>query len=101
MIYTFFDIKKRRITVKESFWWSLILILMLILAIFPYSIDIIAGWLGISYSPTLLLIGCSVFLLLMNYRNSKYISDLTRKVTELEQAIAIDRNKNSKTKKKD
>lgn len=98
MIYVFFDIKNKKITVKESFWWSFILMAALVLAIFPYSLDAMAGWLGIAYAPTMLLTLCSVFLLLINYKNSKKIGDLNTKVTELEQEIVIGKAKNGKKK---
>ena len=98
IVYVFFDIKNKKITVKESFWWSFVLVVALILSIFPYSIDIMASWLGIAYAPTMLLTLCSVFLLLINYKNSKKIGDLNTKVTELEQEIAISKVKNGNKK---
>ena len=92
------DIKKGRLTVKESFWWSLLSLAMLILAIFPNIIDTLAGWLGIAYGPSLLLMLCSIFLLLMNYKNSKKIGSLNQKITDLEQEVVLEQKKDGHKK---
>lgn len=98
MVYVFIDIKKGRLTVKESFWWSLLSLIMLVLAIFPKTIDVLAGWLGIAYGPSLLLMLCSIFLLLMNYKSSKKIGNLNQKITDLEQEIALEQKKDGHKK---
>ena len=100
IIYVFMDIKTKKITVRESFWWSFVLRMMLLLAIFPYSIDIAAGWVGISYPPAFLLTLCSLFLLMMNYKSSKKISNMNQKIISLEQELAIKKEKTRREKKK-
>ena len=90
-IKIYYDIKKKRIQVKASFFWSALMFVMLILAIFPYSIDTIAGWLNVSYAPSLLFTFCILFLLLMNYRSIKRIDSLEEKIIKLEQEIAINK----------
>lgn len=89
LIYVTVEIKKKKLSIKESFWWVISGLLMLILSIFPKSIDSISDWLGISYPPALLFTICIVFLLFLNFRNGKRIEEQHLKIIELEQHIAI------------
>ncbi len=77
----------KKIPIKESFWWVFLSVVMLLLSIFPYSIDYFAEKLNIAYSPSLLFI-C--------FRNSKLISELQLKIIDLSQELAILRGKNRK-----
>ena len=89
MVYIVHEIRKKRFSIKESFWWMISTIIMLLLAIFPYSIDWLAEKFGIEYPPSLLFVFCIIFLVLMNFRNSKRISEQQMKITELAQNLAI------------
>ena len=89
MFYIIHDVRKKKFTIKESFWWMAASIIMLLLAIFPYSIDALASLMGISYPPSLLFVFCIIFLVLMNFRSSKRISEHQAKITELAQNLAI------------
>ena len=73
-------------------------IIMLILSIFPYSINWLAKIFGISYPPSLLFIFCIIFLVFINFRNSKRIAEQQEKIVELAQHIAILEFKNDKKK---
>ena len=86
------EVRKKRFSIKESFWWVISSIIMLILAIFPYSIDKIAKLLNISYPPSLLFVLCILFLLFINFRNSKKIAEQQEKIIELAQNVAILKN---------
>ena len=86
-------VRKKKFSIKESFWWFILSLVMLFLAIFPYSIDWLAQKLNISYPPSLLFVICIVFLLFINFRDSKRISELQMKVVELGQELAIVREK--------
>lgn len=92
LIYVVFIVRKGHLSIKESFWWFIGSIVVLFLAIFPKSIDVIAEWFGVAYPPTLMLVFCILFLLMMNFRVSKRISDLQMKVMELGQELSILRN---------
>ena len=82
-------VRKRKFSIKESFWWMLASIIMLLLAIFPYSIDFIAKIFGVEYPPTLFLVFCIIFLIFINFKNSKRISEQQEKIIEFAQNIAI------------
>lgn len=82
-------VKEKKFSIKESFWWVILSIVMLLLSIFPYSIDWFAAKLGVSYSPSLLFVICIVFLIFMNFKDSRRISELQLKMIDLEQELAV------------
>lgn len=89
MLYIVHEIRKKRFTIKESFWWIIGSIVMLILSIFPHIIDKIAKLIGIAYPPSLLFVLCDIFLIFMIFRNSKRITEQQEKIIELAQNVAI------------
>lgn len=89
MIYVILEVRKKRFSIKESFWWMIGSLIMLVLSIFPHSIDYIANKVGIAYSPSLLFVFCIIFLIFMIFRNSKRISEQQEKIIELAQNISI------------
>lgn len=100
MIYIIHEVRKKRFSIKESFWWMVASFLILILAVFPYSIDWLAGKFGVEYAPSLLFVFCIIFLVLMIFRNSKRLSEQQMKITELAQNLAIIKNEMEKNKEK-
>ena len=101
IVYVVNIVRKKKFSIKESFWWVFASILMLLLSIFPHSIDFVSLKLNISYPPSLFFVICIVFLLFINFRNSKRISELQGKVIEIGQELAILKFelKNNKAKK--
>ena len=99
IIYVFSVVKKKQFSIKESFWWVMASVIMLVLAVFPYSIDKIANLLNISYPPSLLFVMCIIFLLFILFRNSRKIFELQLKVIELGQELAILKEKVNREKK--
>lgn len=89
LIYVTIEIKKKKLSIKESFWWVIASLIMLVLSIFPKIIDKFSIWLGVSYPPALLFTICIVFLLFLNFRNGKRIVEQNMKITELEQNLSI------------
>lgn len=89
LIYVIHEVRKKKFSIKESFWWVVAAIIMLVLSIFPYSIDKIAKLLNIYYPPSLLFVMCIIFLLFINFRNSKKIAEQNEKIVELAQNLAI------------
>lgn len=89
LLYVINIVRKKQFSIKESFWWFIGSVIMLLLSIFPYSIDWFANKLDIAYPPSLLFVFCIIFLLFINFRNSKRISELQMKVVELGQELAI------------
>ena len=92
IVYIARSVIKSRVSVKESFFWIFGSFVALILAIFPKSIDGIAGFLGISYAPTLFLLICVLFLLFMAFRDSKRIAEQNEKIIELGEQVAYLKN---------
>ncbi|MBR3362483.1 MAG: DUF2304 domain-containing protein [Bacilli bacterium] len=89
LIYIINSVRKKNVSIKESFWWFILSIIMLILSIFPYSIDYFAKMFNISYPPSLLFILCIIFLVFMCFRDGKRISELQLKIVDLSQELAI------------
>lgn len=90
------EVRKGKFSIKESFWWVLAGIIMLILSIFPKMIDLFADFLGVAYPPSLLFTICIIFLLFINFRNCKRISKQQQMINELEQNIVLIKgNKNN------
>lgn len=89
ILYVGSIVRKRKFSIKESFWWMIAAIIMLFLAIFPYSIDFIAKIFGVEYPPTLFLVFCIIFLIFINFKNSKRIAEQQEKIIELAQNVAI------------
>ena len=75
-------------------------LLILVLSIFPYSIDSVAKIFNVTYPPSLLFVGCILFLLFINFRNSKQIALHQEKIIELAQHVAILENTVNEKEKK-
>ena len=93
IIYILFSVRTGRLSPQASFGWMLASIAMLILAIFPHSIDWIAVSLGIEYPPALFLTLCVVLLLVINFGHNKKIADLQAKVIDLAEQVSILKSK--------
>lgn len=96
IIYVVSVVRKNKFSIKESFYWFIGSLLMLVLAIFPKILDNVATFIGVSYAPSLLFVLCIIFLLFINFRNSKRIAEQQEKIIELGQNIAILKEKNKK-----
>lgn len=92
-IYVFNIVRNKNFSIKESFWWMLASLVMLILAIWPYSIDKIANFLGVEYPPSLLFVICIIFLLFICFRNNRRLAEQQEKIIELAQELAIVKEK--------
>lgn len=97
--YIIIDIRKKRFSIKESFWWMVASFIMLFLAIFPYSIDWLAIKFGVSYPPSLLFVFCILFLVFINFKNSKKIAEQQTKIIELAQQVSLLKEQLSNEKK--
>lgn len=99
ILYIVYSVRKGHLSIKTSFVWILASIVMLLLSIFPYSIDFVAHFLGIEYPPTLLLTLCIIVLLILNFNISNKMAKLQEKVIDLAQEVSVlKENKNGKNK---
>ena len=89
MIYIVHTVRKNKLSVKASFWWLIGSVIILLLSIFPYSINWLAEIFGIVYPPALLLTLAVVFLLFINFQDSRHISEQQAKITELAEQVAL------------
>lgn len=89
LIYIIGSVRKNKLSVKTSFGWVVASIAMLVLSIFPKSLDWFASFIGISYPPALFLTLCVVVLIVIDFNFSKQLEDHKKKIIELEQHIAI------------
>ena len=96
IIYIIYSVRKNNMSIKNSFGWMTASFVMLILSIFPYSLDWLAKFLGISYAPTLFFTLCIILLIIINFNASKRISSLREKVIDLAQEVSILKEKNEK-----
>ena len=89
IIYILYSIKKNKLSVSNSFIWIVFCIGLLFLSIFPKSLDWLAIALGIDYPPALFLTICSVILFVQNFKYSKKIEELNKKVIDISQELVI------------
>lgn len=89
IFYIIHSVRKNKLSVVTSFGWIMASLAMVILAIFPYSIDWLAKFLGISYGPSLFLTLCVVLLFIIDFNYSKKLEEHQKKIIELEQHVAI------------
>ena len=99
IIYILNLIKKKSFSVKESMFWVLGTVIILIFAIFPKLLDVIAIKLNIAYPPSLLFLMGILFLLLINFRNTQKISKQNERIIELAQRCSIIEFEIEKSKK--
>jgi len=89
IIYIMNLIKMKSFSVKESMFWMLGTIAILIFAMFPKLLDLIAIKLNIAYPPSLLFLMGILFLLLINFRHTQKISKQNERIIELAQRCSI------------
>lgn len=89
IVYLIKSVLNSKLSVKESFFWVLGSFFALFLAIFPKSINFISEKVGVAYPPSLLFVVCIIFLLIINFRNSKRIAEQEEKIVELGQQLSI------------
>lgn len=96
ILYILISIRKNKLSPANSFIWIIFCIILLVLSIWPASLDWLANLLGISYPPTLFLSIALVILFIMNFIQSKKIEDLQKKIIDLGQELSILKDKKSK-----
>ena len=89
IIYMFISIRKNKLSVANSFIWVVFCVILLVLSIWPKSLDWLASLLGIEYPPALFLSIAVVILFIMNFVHSKKIEELQKKVINLGQELSI------------
>ena len=93
MIYVYRKVSENKLSEKESIFWMMGAISILILGIFPNITIRIAEILKIEYAPSLLFLVGIVFVFLLVFRLTLYVSILKEQVKELAQRNAILENR--------
>ncbi len=87
MILSF--LRKESLKEKYSLLWLLCIIIAQVLIFFYHSIDRIATWMGVFYSPSLFFFLANLFLFIMVMHLTLVISKLTKQNQILAQHIAL------------
>ena len=90
--YILISIRKNKLSVNNSIVWILFCIALLLLSIWPKSLDWLASMIGISYPPALFLMIAVIILFVQNFIYSKRIESLEKKVVNLSQEISLTKN---------
>ncbi len=99
MIYIFNSVRKRKLSIDLSLWWSVGAVLIFLIGCFPNIIVWISGIVGVEYPPSLLFLISILLLIVLILNNTMVISELKEKNKNLVQKIAL-LEKELKSKKK-
>jgi hypothetical protein len=89
VIYVYSKVKKKLFSEKESIYWMIFSIFIMLLAIFPKLIDNVSLFFGIYYPPSFIFLIGFVFLLILLFKQSQAINLLNERSKELAQINAI------------
>lgn len=101
IIYIIKSVMDKTFDIYESIFWLLATFGIILLAVFPKSLDTISLMVGISYSPSLVFLLGIAFLLMINFKHSKLLSQEKQKTTELTQELSILKEKVKEIEEKD
>lgn len=88
-IYIINSVRNNKFDIGESILWISGTLVIIIIAIFPGIISYISKLVGIEYAPSLFFLLCLIFVILINFRNSKKILKQQEKIVILAQEIAV------------
>lgn len=89
MVLVLSDVKKKKFFEQESFFWVIGALVVLILALFPGVIILLANLIGVEYAPSLLFLIAIIFILYLLFRQSKQVSLLKEQVKDLGQKLVV------------
>lgn len=89
IVFVYSKVKRKLLSEKESIFWMLGAIAVLILSVFPNILDVVAQKLNIYYPPSLLFFGGIIFTLALVFRITTYVSVTQEKVKELAERYAV------------
>lgn len=100
IIYMLYSIRKNKLSANNSFIWIIFCIALLLLSIFPTSLDWLAKFVGIEYPPALFLTIAVVILFIQNFIDSKRIEELQKKLVNVSQELSVTKHEVEKLKTK-
>jgi hypothetical protein len=88
-LYILNNVKNNKFDIGESLLWLFGTVAIFIVGIFPNIITFVSNLVGIEYAPSLFFLISIIFILLINFINSKKILKHQEKIIVLAQEIAI------------
>jgi len=89
LVYIIRAVIKKRFDLYESIFWIFASVVIILLSAFPKSLDSIAIKFGVSYSPSLVFLIGIIFLLFINFRQTRMINDNKQKINDISQELSI------------
>ncbi len=89
--YVFRKIRHSKMKIEDSIFWVMFSLLLVVFSVFPWVADLLSRTVG-TYSTANFIFTFMIFILLIKvFSQSMKISQLERRVTELVQLLALDR----------
>lgn len=88
-IFVLYLIHKRRLREQYAILWLLFGLIMTVLSVSVSWLDMIAGWLNVSYPPSLLFLVGIIFCFVLILNVTIIVSKLTKQVIRLTQEIGL------------
>ena len=89
LIYIISNIRRQKINFRYGIGWMLVAVLIMLLAIWPQILDLISYALGIEVPVNMLFFMGFILLVIVVFFLSRSVSDLSEKVKQLSQELAI------------
>lgn len=89
LIYIVGNIRRQKINFRYGIGWMVVAILIMLLAICPQILDLISYLLGIAVPVNMLFFMGFILVVIVIFSLSKSVSDLSEKVKQLSQELAI------------
>lgn len=89
LIYIISNIRRQKINFRYGIGWMLVAVLIMLLAIWPQTLDLISYALGIAVPVNMLFFMGFILLVIVVFFLSRSVSDLSEKVKQLSQELAI------------
>lgn len=86
---TIYSLKKRKMEFSYGLIWLLIGTFLLVIALKPKFLELLAAFFGIAYSPSLLFVWGIIFNLVMTLYLTLKLSEIKKKLIRLTQEIGI------------
>lgn len=89
LVFMLWRIRHAKVQIKDTLFWLVFALALLVLAIFPNIAIVLALWLGIESPINFVFLVIIFLLLLYSFTASVKLSQLDRKITVLAQKLAI------------
>lgn len=86
---------RKKINERNTLVWLTGVLFVFILTINPEWLDVVAGWAGVDYPPSLLFLCSFIILLIISLYQSIQISQLYARIKDISQEIALQNSRTS------